>query len=215
MLQPMKRGRERAAALIEKSGYGSVRKHLAAGGADSDREADIKLIKTAMDEHTAQEHGGKKTRLHFRDGGHADGGMAPDRLDRRSRGGGGDGKSKGKHKPSSQINILVSPHNGAPPPPGGGPAMMPPMAPHPPMAGPPPGAPPMMPPHPPMGMPPGAGPGMPPPGAMPPPGMPPGMPPRPMIKTGGKAFTAGAGSGAGREEKSKRRPNDRAMAGEC
>lgn len=197
MLQPMKRGRERAAELIKRSGYGHVPK---AEGGHADMAQDVKMIRTAVGEHEKNMHPGKKeTRLHFRDGGLAEGGMAPKRLDRKSR----DSKDK-KH--GTQVNIVVAGKGGQDQPP-----MAPPMMGHPPMM------PPPMPPHPPMPPPGGMPPGGPPPGMGmgPPPGMPPGMSPGgpppgmlprpPMAKRGGKiAMTAGAGSGAGREQKADR-----------
>lgn len=136
-------------------------------------------IEKGVGEHEAHLHGGKKTRLHLKDGGSCEGMAGGGRPDRAARGG---KKVRGK----TEININVSPP--APP-------MMPPhppmmIPPHPPMAGPPPGAggppgmpPGGMPPHPPMGGPPGM-----------PPGAPPGMPPRPPgMKSGGRTHKAMGG----------------------
>lgn len=181
MYQPAKRGRERAADLIQRAGYGSVG-GMAKGG-HADAAEDAAMIKKAIGEHEAHDHPGqKKTRLSFKRGGFAEGGMAGQRLDQKSRGGGG--KSKGH----TNITVNVAPHPkpgmGMMGTPGAGMALPP----HPmPAPGAPPPQPMPAPPRPPMagGMPPGA---MGVPGGMPPGGMPPGgMPPRPMIKRGGKA----------------------------
>lgn len=214
--------RAKASDLIAKAGY--ERPHHAHGG-HADFAADEKMIKTAIREHENQEHGGKHSRISFKDGGHAEGGMAPARLDRKARG----GQSGGKKTHGTQVNIAVVPHAGQPGM--GGPSGMgaaPMMPPHPPMAPPVAAAPPVPPrPMPPRPMPPpGMGapsPGMPP-GGM---GMPGGMQPRPMgIKTGGRAhradggsmgrggvgeprFSAGSGGGRGRLEKKDREGAER------
>ncbi len=207
MFQPMKQGRERATRIVNGAGY-KMGGNL--GAKNDDREADVKLIKQAISEHDSQLHPGSHTRIKLKEGGFADGGMAPARMDQRGRSG------KGKQPPKSQVNIVVAGHPGAGAAPGAGavpPPIMPPPRPAPP---------PMPPPRPPMagapglppgGLPPGGmvgGPGMLPPGA-PPPG---GLPPRPMgIKTGGNvgrggegepAMKAGSGSGEGRLEKARR-----------
>jgi hypothetical protein len=130
------------------------------------------------------------------------------RIDKLAFASGGRAKGKG-----TNVNIIVAPGGGAPPspPPTAALPVRPPVAP----PGPPPGMP--------SGLPPGAGPmgpgpmgpppltGLPPGIGGPPPGLPPGigMPPLaglpPGLRaSGGRAeFTAGAGSGPGREEKIK------------
>lgn len=135
-----------------------VSQHRAEGGRIGDKQEDEKLIKKAMREHDHQQHGGKHTRLKFKDGGAIEGEAAAPRLDRPGRAKGGKtGKGGGK----THVNVIVAPQNHSEPQmPGGGPMGA--MAPHPMPAPPPPAAPP--PPGPP-GVPPGASPG-------------PGMPPR-------------------------------------
>ncbi len=211
MFQPIRKGRERAADLIERSGYGRPRH---ARGGDSDYAQDVALVAKGVHAHERAMHPGRKeTRLKLSSGGHAGGGMAPARLDKSSRG-------RGK-RDAPQVNIAVVPHSGM----GGGPGMggmgaMPPPAvpPRPPMPAPPP---PAVPPRPPM-----VGPGLAPAPGMPPGGMgmPGGMAPRPMgMRRGGHTrerkaqggmtgrggigeprFEAGAGSGRGRTEKRER-----------
>jgi hypothetical protein len=207
MYQNSGASRSRVDRVLKSTGY-------KAGGheSDSDRKADIAMIKRAIGEHDEQLHPGHHTRVTLKRGGFADGGMAANRMDQRSRG--------GKKHPTSQTNIVISPpaHPPMGPPMGGPPIGLPP---RPPMA-----APAAMPPRPPMAPPPGGMPGGMPMGGAPgmppglPPGMPPGgMPPRPMIKTGGAArngkggegadFKGGAGGGRGRIEKAERDPEKR------
>jgi len=184
--QPIGKGRERAANLIERAGYGKPT--MAEGGRQDfshmtskhpDETEDRALIKKMVG----------KAKIRLRDGGLADGGMAPRRLDQRGRGGSKHGKAK------TNIEINVQPHPpgqgpggpmaggmgtpGAGLPPGLGLPARPPAPPVPPPSAPPMGAGPPMAPRP---MPPPGG------GTMPPTGMPPGgmMPPRPMAKQGGR-----------------------------
>lgn len=134
----------------------------------------------AVHEHETQEHGGKHSKLKLKDGGCATGGKPESRPDKKPR------LAKGGKSPHTKINIMVAPGKGdAAPMPTAGAAIPPPqMPPRPPMA---PGvAPPMM------------APGM----------RPPTMKTGGKLKSGGKAvdgkigkYTAGAGSGEGREEK--------------
>ena len=128
-----------------------LRHHAASGGDIAQDEA---LIKKAIDEHDEQLHGGAKTRLKFKRGGHVEGKEARPRLDRAR--GGRTKKGKGGHK--VVVNVVM-PQKGDGPS-DGGPPMMPPggMPPHPPMMPPPGGPPPGGPPGgPPMGPPVGAG----------------------------------------------------------
>ena len=188
MYQHVKQGRERAKRIVESAGYKMGGETL---GRKEDAESDIKMITKAVHEHEAHDHPGKpKTKLKLRNGGLAEGGMAPNRLDQRPRGGGG---KHGKGKTNIEINVSPHPGMGGAGGPGmGPPGMGTPGAGLPPGLGLPPA--PARPPTPPPPMPPPAGP---PPGAMagrpmPPPGgaaMPPGgamMPPRPMAKSGGR-----------------------------
>jgi hypothetical protein len=125
-------------------------------GKVSDRAQDEAMIKKAIDQHDDQLHGGKKTRLKFKGGGHVEGTEKKARLDRASG-----GRTKGNHK--TVVNVVMPQSHdsaGAPPMMPPHPPMMPP--PGPPGGGAPPpggpgGAPPPMPPHPPMGPPVGAG----------------------------------------------------------
>jgi hypothetical protein len=179
--EPESQQRARARSVLAKTGYGPIGGHFKDGGHPDERE-DIALIRKAFKEHDSQQHSGKKTRLSFRHGGRAEGGMSGSRLDQKPRG----GKGKGKKGHSTEINIAVQPHpggmNGAPPVP-----MPPPPAARPPVIAPPP---PAMAPHPQMAGPGGPGPGMVPPGGPPmggPPGLPPGVVPQRPIKTGGRA----------------------------
>lgn len=131
-----------------------LRHHMGDGGGLTKVKS---LIKEAVDEHDDQLHGGKKTRLKLKRGGHVEGEEKRHRLDRAA---GGRTKSKGGHKTIVNVVMPQGGHDAAPGGPGG------------------PGAPsPMMPPHPPMAPPPGAG--GPPPGMAGAGGPPPGMPPRP------------------------------------
>lgn len=193
MFQPESQGRKRARELISRTGY-PAGGHFARGGeTHSDKIADEKLIKKAIDEHDSQLHGGKKTRLTFAEGGDT----SMPRMDQRARGGGGKKKAHGKGE--TNVNIAVIPRAGGP------------QGAAPPMAGPPPA----MPPHPPMPMPaappprppmPVAGAGAPmpmPPPTAPAPGMPPGLPPGlagamgrpPGIRRGGRLARGGKTDG--------------------
>lgn len=99
MYQPVSEGRARARRVVENAGYavgGSL-------GPKDDRESDIKMIKSAISQHEAQEHGGKHSRIKLKHGGLAEGGMAADRLDQRPRG------AASKAKGGTQINIAVVP----------------------------------------------------------------------------------------------------------
>jgi hypothetical protein len=155
--------RKAARAMLTKHGY-SVGGHLS----PSEKSEVDHEIEKGVHEHEDHEHGGKKTRLHLKDGGSCEGMASGGRPDRAPRGG-------GKKDKKTEINIMVQPGKGDNVP-------VPVPAPHPPMAGPPPGG---MPPRPPM--PPGGAPPMPPGGA------PGGMPPRPPgMKRGGRT-----GEGAG------------------
>lgn len=157
------------AGLMRSSGY-------AEGG---DVKQDERMVRSGIKQHDDQLHGGKKTRLHFQEGGAA-GSMARPRHDRSSRSH-GDGKQP-------KINILI---HSSPKPEGQGMGNMPPQSPPPPQA-------PPMPPHPPMGMPPGGAPGMLPMGAGPGGPLPPGgMPPRPpMPPMPGRPFKEGGNTRA-------------------
>lgn len=156
----------------------------AAGGkAHSDEAADKKLIKKMLAQHEKEEM-------------KVEGSLKHQRADKYARG----GRTKGKGKGHTQVNIaVVAPHGR-----------------HPADAGALPGGPPMPPPRPPLaggpGLPPGLPPGGPPGGGPPglPPGLaggpPPGMPPRPpgMMKRGGRVkMKGGAETGEGRLDKIK------------
>lgn len=186
----------------EADGHHKSKMHrMVGGGVDSDAASDEKMIKSAVRQHEDNEHGGKHTKLKFRDGGGVDGDKPKARLDRPGRARGGKAPKHGAH-----VNVIVAPQS-APHPPmpdaGGGPPII---APRPP---PPPPAPPPM-----MGGAPGGAAGGPPIGAMAPklpmaPGAAPMMPPR---KRGGKVseedgdddsypLQAGSHSGKGRLQK--------------
>lgn len=189
------------------------------GESPSDEAADKKMIKRAFGEHDTQLHGGKRTKLELRDGGHCEGGRSAPRMDRPGRARGGK-MGKGK-KGGSTVNVIVASGKGEDrpvpvpvPAAGGAPPPRPPM--------PPPGA--MGPGGPPMGGPPGMG-GGPPPGMMG--GRPPMMPPGMMRADGGGVdaskphgkdvafrMKAGAGSGMGRLAKAKMPIPDEAAAGD-
>lgn len=202
MYQPEHEQRKRARALLTRSGY-RVGGHLAA---HPDKKADERLIAKAIHEHERHDHRGESpTKLHFRDGGAAEGDGAAPRLDRRAR-----GHAKGD-RAKTEININVKGH-----PPEQGTEPVPP-APHAPMAAP-------VPPHPPMPLRPGMIPpmraGMMPPTPMPAPAPaaphPAMMAPRPpVLKRGGGvgsgrvSLRAGSGSGEGRLEKSRALPRPR------
>lgn len=184
------------------------------GESPSDAAADKARIERAISQHDSQLHGGKKTRLHLKDGGCAEGSASASRLDRpgRARGGispfGGGGKKKSKSGKGNTVNVIVASGGGEKerpvpiPVPAAGPPPRPPMPPPGPMG---PGGPPG---GPPMGGPPGAG-GPP----IPPRPIPGGVPMRAdggaaeAAKAHGKELAvhmkAGASSGMGRIAKSK------------
>ena len=142
----------------------------------ADDRSDKTLIKKAFQEHDAQLHGGRKTKLKLATGGRA---RKEHEIEGRDAGGRMDRPSKGKGGKGTKINILNMPGGGAGagggkpvpvPVPSGRPAMPPPMPPRPAAAAPPPGM---------GGPPPGGVPGM---GPAP---MPPGA--MGMRKSGGRA----------------------------
>lgn len=175
--------RKKARSVLSGSGY-------RAGGHVTEREVKAEVDK-AVHKHEKHDHKGEKeTKL--KDGGCATGEAAPMRLDRFARGGRAKGKSAktkiniivGQPKDNSQDAHMAGMMQGA--------AMAKAGAPRPPMGPPPPGMPPA-------GMAPmQGGPGVP-----PVPGGAPGMPPGAMKRGGRAMFTAGAGSGEGREEKAE------------
>jgi hypothetical protein len=84
MYQAENARRKRARDVLTWSGY-KVGGHL---GRHDDKAVDAKMIESGIHQREHHERGGKLTKLHFRDGGAAQGEGAPARLDRRGRKGG-------------------------------------------------------------------------------------------------------------------------------
>lgn len=171
--------RKKARDVLTRSGY-SAGGHLGRKSDEGEGKHEIEeSVKKGIAQHEAHDHKGeKRTRIHLRDGGVADGYASGGRPDKKPRG------KKGK----TEVNVMVAGQQ----PPQKVPVPVPVPAPHPPMAGP-------------GGPPPGMPPGAPPPGMG---AMPPGMPQKPpgMLKAGGRAgpkFEGGAGGGMGRLEKAE------------
>lgn len=108
-------------ALKRAADRGAERKlhHLAHGG-DAEKKIADREVEKAINEHDAQLHGGRKTKLKLKAGGEVEGEHGRKRLDRPSRhrehraDGGG---VKGKGEKGTHVNVIIAPPTGGMRPP--------------------------------------------------------------------------------------------------